>query len=295
MKKDLRCPYSIINQDIICEHKLARMIIPSAVTLHNHDGYEIVLFLGGDVSLIVESIEKKLECGDMIFINPYSFHGLNLTDAEHYERIVLNIRYKYLQELNDDETDLSVCFRQIFSGRLNIMHLGENKLQQFVSLADRLEKSIATRQYGQKLLSRAILSELMILAGQYMELSVAPNYDSIMPTVVSNTFEYIEQNLTANITVNSIAEHLHYSSDYISRVFKNTAGSSLKHYINAKKISLAQQFLHQGYSPYDVCFMVGYNNYSSFSRRFSEQIGYSPKQYQLKYRGNMVKRASFCD
>lgn len=295
MKKDLRCPYSIIDEDIICEHKLARIIIPSTVTLHNHDGYEIVLFLGGDVSLIVESVEKKLECGDIIFINPYSFHGLNLTDAEHYERIVLNIRYKYLQELNDDETDLSVCFRQMFSGRLNIMHLSENTFQQFVSLAHRLEKSIATRQYGQKLLSKAILSEFMILAGQYMELSVAPNYDSIMPTLISNTFEYIEQNLTANITISSIAEHLHYNSDYLSRVFKNTVGSSLKHYINAKKISLAQQYLHQGYSPYDVCFMVGYNNYSSFSRRFSEQIECSPKQYQLKYQREYGKKGSFCD
>ncbi|MCI9338179.1 MAG: helix-turn-helix transcriptional regulator [Lachnospiraceae bacterium] len=26
--------------------------------------------------------------------------------------------------------------------------------------------------------------------------------------------------------------------------------------------------------------MIGYNNYSSFSRRFSAQVGMSPKQYQ---------------
>ena len=30
--------------------------------------------------------------------------------------------------------------------------------------------------------------------------------------------------------------------------------------------------------------LVGYNNYSSFSRRFSTQIGVSPKQYQLSNR-----------
>ena len=55
-------------------------------------------------------------------------------------------------------------------------------------------------------------------------------------------------------------------------------------YINAKKIVLAQKLLLQNYSPYDVCFMVGYNNYSSFSRRFSKQIGTSPKQFQLSHK-----------
>lgn len=285
MKKDLNCPYTIIDKDIICEHKLARIDISSIRTLHNHDGYEIVLFLRGDASIIVESVEKKLERGDMVFISPFSFHGLNLnfTDIDKYERIVLNIRYNYLQELCDDETDLTVCFHQISPGRPNIIHLSEDALQQFVSIGDRLEKSINTKQYCQKLLSRALLSEFMVLACQYMKLSVAANYESIMPAIISNVVEYIEQNISGNISVSSIANHLHYNPDYLSRAFKNTTGLSLKHYINAKKCSLAQQYLHQGYSPYDVCFMIGFNNYSSFSRLFSEIIGCSPKQYQMKY------------
>jgi AraC-like DNA-binding protein len=77
---------------------------------------------------------------------------------------------------------------------------------------------------------------------------------------------------------------LHYSSDHLSRVFSEAMGDSLNHYINAKKIVLAQKLLLQNYSPYDVCFMVGYNNYSSFSRRFSKQIGIAPKQFQLSHR-----------
>lgn len=290
MKKDLHCPYSIIDRDIICEHKLARILLSSLLTLHNHDGYEIVLFLAGDVSIFVESAEKKLERGDMIFIGPYTFHGLNVLDIEKYERIVINIRYNYLQMLSDDETDLSICFSQMYPGRPNIIHLNEDALQKFVALGDRLEKCLTMRQYGQKILSKALLSEFMIMAGQHMGLSATQHYESIMPSIVSNIFEYIEQNLNTNITVNSIAKHLHYSCDYLSRVFKNTTGGSLKHYINAKKISLAQQYLRQGCTPHDVCFMLGYNNYSSFSRLFSEQIGQSPKQYQLNVSGGRGQR-----
>lgn len=289
MKKDLHCPFSIIDRDVICEHKLARVDKSSTVTLHNHDGYEIVLVLAGDVVFFVEAVEIKLKRGDMIFIAPYTFHGLNVTDVDKYERVVVNIRYNYLQDLSDDETDLSICFSQMFSGRPNLINLDEDTIQKFVSLADRIEKCIATRQYGQKILEKALLSEFMIMVGQYMELAASHHYESITESIISNIFEHIDQNLTGNLTVNSIADKLHYSNDYLSRVFKKTTGGSLKHYINAKKISLAQQYLHQGSSPYDVCFMVGYNNYSSFSRVFSEQIGISPKQYQLRYQGEYGK------
>ena len=291
MKNVWYCPSTIIDQDIICEHKLNRITMSSlTVTPHNHDGYEIIIFLGGNASVIVESLVKEMERGDIVFVSPYSFHGMNLTGVTDYERITINIKLKYLQEICDDETDLSVCFRQMLSGRFNLIHLDEPTLQQFVTLADRLEKCIASKQFGWRLLSRALLTEFMITAAQYMDLSSSPHYESLMPNIVYNVIEYIEQNITGDLTVNSIAKHFHHNSDYLSKVFKNATGNSLKYFINAKRITLAQQYLQQGYSPYDVCFMVGYNNYSSFSRCFSNYIGCPPKQYQLQYQGDYGRK-----
>lgn len=124
MKKDLHCPYSILNADIICEHKSARIDNPGNVTLHNHDGYELLLFLKGDASVFVESEEKKLEPGDIIMIRPYLFHGIRVADISCYERVVLNIRPEILQNLSDGESDLSLCFHASES-RLNLLHLTE--------------------------------------------------------------------------------------------------------------------------------------------------------------------------
>lgn len=288
MKKDLHCSYSILDRNIICEHKTAGINMPSTVTLHNHDGYEILLFLHGDVSIFIESEEKKLERGDLVFISPYAFHGINLADIDNYERVVINIRQNYLQELNDKDTDLSVCFNQVPSTRLNLAHLNEEAIQQFVSFAVKLENSLLNEQYGHTILAKSYLCELLVFIYQHTSISTTPIYVNTMPSIVSKIFTYIEKNLTSTITVESLAQQLHHNSDYLNRAFKTTTGDSLKHYINAKKISLAQQYLHQGYSPYDVCFMIGFNNYSSFSRNFSKQIGQSPKQYQMKNTGNNI-------
>lgn len=284
MKRDLHCPYSILDNDLICEHKLNRVVIPSTATLHNHDGFEIVVYLKGDVQIFVESEAKQMERGDIFLIPTFSFHGLNTFDVENYERIVLNIRPNLLQELSDKHTDLSSCFYNIKPGKLNYLHVDDSYLDELVSLLDKLEKVSRSSQYGSSILAKAYLAEFMVAISNYAHHSEAPSFESIMSPAIAKVFAYVDENLCNNITVEKIADDLHHNSDYLGRLFHEVTGGSLKYYINAKKISLAQKYLCEGYSPYDVCFMIGYNNYTSFSRRFSSHIGCSPKQYQQKWR-----------
>lgn len=284
MKKCLDCPYSIIDLPIICEHKTARVTPSDIKTVHNHDGYEVVLFLKGDVNMMVEPDLFKMKRGDLFFISPLVFHGLDLIDIDSYERVVINIQYKYLEELGDESTDFSTLFRSDSSQNMNHLRIPENEIDRFVSLAEKLEACIGSTDFGHNALAKAYLTEFLLLTTKFSSSAPVQSKNNLMPVVVSKLFDYVEAHITEDITINKIADELHYSSDHLSRVFLEATGDSLKHYINGKKIVLAQKLLLQNYSPYDVCFMVGYNNYSSFSRRFSNQIRMSPKQFQLSHR-----------
>lgn len=284
MKKCLDCPYSIIDLPIICEHKTARVTPSDIKTVHNHDGYEVVLFLKGDVNMMVEPDLFKMKRGDLFFISPLVFHGLDLIDIDSYERVVINIQYKYLEELGDESTDFSTLFRSDSSQNMNHLRIPENEIDRFVSLAEKLEACIGSTDFGHSALAKAYLTEFLLLTTKFSSSAPVQSKNNLMPVVVSKLFDYVEAHITEDITINKIADELHYSSDHLSRAFSEATGDSLKHYINAKKIALAQKLLLENNSPYDVCFMVGYNNYSSFSRRFSTQIGMSPKQYQLSNR-----------
>lgn len=280
--------YCIMDCDLYCRHKRGDVDVPSTVTLHNHDGYEILLFLAGDVSLFVESEEKKMERGDLVLIRPYEFHGVTMMNTESYERITLDFREDYLISACDEKTDLSLCFNRESGSRINYVHLDEDAIPQYVELARKMEDYLRNNHYGAGVMLKSLFSIFMVQVNQHAHTLSTPSYSSIMPPVVSKIFDYISSNLTNDITVEDIANALHHNSDYLNRAFKNVTGRSLKQYISAKKISLAQQYLTQGYAPYDVCFMVGYKNYSSFSRRFSELLGISPKQYQLKYQSGYL-------
>jgi len=289
MQKDYQCSHSILDDDIICEHKNAHLALPSTVKLHHHDGYEIVLFLGGEhVTIYVESERKELERGDLILIDSYTFHGLYLDESSNYERVVINIEERYLEKISTKETNLSSCFHLASPNALNLIHLDETKISQFMTISTKLEHVIKEAQYGYDILKCAYLSELMVFVNVIKTSTASSSYPSIMPKIVSNTFTYIGKNLSTDITVDKIAKSLHHHSDYLSRCFKEVTGYTLKHYILAKRIALAQKKIREGSSPYDACFQIGFNNYSSFSRAFSKQIGCSPKKYQLKYREKIL-------
>ncbi len=284
MKKCLNFPYTVIDSEIICEHKKARVDQSDISTVHNHDGYEIVLFLDGDVNMMIEPDLFKMKPGDVFFVSPLVFHGVDLEDVSGYERIVINVQYEYLKKLGDAETDFSTLFRSKESANMNHLRIPEESLPKFISVAKDLEEALHSDSYGHSILARSYLSQFLLLTCRYSENVPPQKKSSTMPAAVVKILEYIDEHITDDITINAMSSELHYSSDHLSRVFSEATGDSLKHYINAKKIALAQKLLLQNNSPYDVCFMVGYNNYSSFSRRFSNQIGMSPKQYQLSYR-----------
>lgn len=284
MNRDLHCPYSILSSDIICEHKSARIEQPNTSTLHNHDGYELLLFLNGNANIFVESEEKKLQYGDLIIIPPYLYHGIRVTEIEQYERIVINIRSNILKALGDDETNLLSVFQPENDNKFILVSLSEQQVLEIEPILGNLEKSLNRRMYGHSVLSKAYLTEFLINIANLMQRTPSAEYENIMSPIVKRIFEYIDDNIYNELSVQIIAQNLHHNIDYLGRVFKTATGSSLKYYINGKKIALAQKLLREGNSPYDVCFMLGFNNYSSFSRCFSAHAGMSPKQYVMSFR-----------
>lgn len=284
MKRDFNCSYSILGSDLICEHKSAKLTLPDTVTLHNHDGFELVLFLNGNLSMIVESVEKKLVRGDLVIVPPFKFHGLNLTkndvaQASDYERILINIKPEYFRALGNESTDLHSFISNEAAGPFNVIHIDEAALSDFVNALNQIEAHLKDDSFGHELMAQSAFTMFLISLARYSHHAPSVDVKNTLPDLVSKIFDLVEANLSENITVEALASLLNHNSDYISRVFKKTTGGSLKHYINAKKISKAQQYLSLGYSPSAVCYMVGYENYSSFSRRFHEHVGLSPRQY----------------
>lgn len=284
MGHDAKKKFTALDAEIQCECKTITDVVDYSMDMHNHDGYEVLLVLGGIVNLYTEYGGNRLKRGDLVCIDELDFHRVEVITKGIYDRIVVNVKRYVLEGASSGQTDLLTCFRRNSRSPLNVIHLSEEEMMRLDVYARSLQESLLRRQPGDEILSDAYLKQIMVTVNRhFLDQDILPRVQ-IMPGLVMETFNYIENHLTEEITLKCLEENLHYNGTYISRRFKRITGISLQNFIIAKKVMLSCKLLREGVSPCNACEMTGFNSYSNFSRTFSKQVGMSPKKYQMENR-----------
>ncbi len=95
------------------------------------------------------------------------------------------------------------------------------------------------------------------------------------------TEKFIDANYKKNITVSDVARNVGVSLSYLSRIYKESKGVTLIHYINMKKIDAAKKYLgNTDMKIYEIAEALGFENTTYFSYFFKKSTGISPKEYQ---------------
>lgn len=108
--------------------------------------------------------------------------------------------------------------------------------------------------------------------------SVMPD---IQPKYVEKAKLYISENSGQMISVKEVAEHVHLSPEYFTRLFKKETGRNIKDYIVESKIALAKDLLISSTLPVSmVALEVGYTNFSHFTAMFRKYESMTPSEYR---------------
>lgn len=92
---------------------------------------------------------------------------------------------------------------------------------------------------------------------------------------------YIDENLTAPLTISHLAGLCHFSDDYFIRRFRQSMGQSAVAYIQEKRVTLAaQRLLFSPDSIETIAAQCGFGNRFYFSRVFKKHTGFAPAAYR---------------
>jgi len=252
---------------------------------HYHDVYEIYFFLSGNVSYVVESNIYKLKYGDILIMSPNEIHRPFIEDNCVYERIVINFGAQIPQLFSSQTTNLLSCFHPADHDRQNLIRFNESQLKEVINLFDKIESSITSKNPYTNVLALNSFIELLVLINQAFEGNLALYRQSNLPKKLSPILQYIDKNISNNISVEHLAEVFHINRSYLTSMFKKSTGASLQEYILSKKISKAKMLLSQGYNVTEACYMSGFNDYCHFITIFKKTVGITP----LKYRKQIMQ------
>ncbi|WP_315675647.1 AraC family transcriptional regulator [Clostridium sp. 19966] len=248
---------------------------------HYHEFDKIIIFISGDVTYLVEGRAYKLRPWNVLFVGSNDIHKPMINSQETYERIVIWINAKFLQEHSKDNCNLLCCMQNSSKYKRNLLSLSTSNEIRLKQLLKQLEASIIDKEFGGSILKNAaFLTFIVNLNRMYIgsKEETASEYVKSDDRIIK-IIDYIRNNLNQELSVEKLAEKFFVNKYYLMHRFKEQTGYTLHAYISQKRLMMAASLLKSGSKPLEIYSQCGFLDYSVFHRGFKKQYGISPKQY----------------
>ncbi len=237
--------------------------------MHAHNHYEILVFISGDISYLVEGNVYRPQPWDILLFDIAETHAVNVHSDKPYERMVIQMD----KELFGDVLSQAAVFAP-FQNR----ELGKNNILHPEDFKDGLWKRTLLRLTERKEPDRfeslaCILSILSEINHAFKAKDKAAPEDSLASRIVQYTNEHITEPLTAEC----IARQFFISRTALYSLFRESTGTGIHDYINVKRLIMAQELLRKGEKPTDAYEKCGFRDYSTFFRAYKSRFLISPK------------------
>lgn len=249
------------------------------IPFHYHDFHKIILFLSGEAQYIIEGKNYPLHNRDILFVGAGEIHKPVTFQDKSYERIVIYASPEFLQHCGQGKADLGECF-QIAKQTSSVMHMPPGQNHDLLYHMEKLERVDREQGFANELYVEILFIEFMILLNRSLkdkELNV--HHTATYDEKIQQLLEYINENLSDDLSVDKLAEQVFLSKFYLMRKFKADTGYSIHQYINSKRMLMAKKMLSTtDLSITDICYQCGFKEYSVFSREFKKQFKITPRQ-----------------
>lgn len=216
--------------------------------------------------------------------------------TEHQELCCLAVRIEQPGNMSEDILEkIGEISREILGSCLECIRIGSGQIVIILEGSPDNKKMI----HFHNMIETAWETEVWTACGRqvenYMDLPLSmEDALALLPgkqkhkaeNLVADSVRLIEQNLgNESFGVNDIAEALHISSSYLSKIFRKNLGATCIEYINQKRLEKAKDLLaHTTMTQEEIAHAVGYANVHYFSMLFKKLSGETPGQYRRQVR-----------
>ncbi len=249
---------------------------------HSHDGAELYFTLSDLPDVLLNDTVSAVPAGTLIIIPPFCVHQLYHEIGKTYERYVLSIHSQWLDSVFCHNTG---AFPYLKEGATPLLLKPDDTmkatwvsgLEQFLSYPSPTTPE-AMNSFFQLMLRLSQMSKQFSTQDSYL-FPISSTQET-----VNKVIAYIQEHIYENLTVADLAAHFYLHPDYLSRLFKKHAHTSVSHYMALQKTATAQSLLREGYTVAQVQEKLNYSSYAYFFKAFQKNAGVSPSKYREQAR-----------
>lgn len=197
-----------------------------------------------------------------------------------------NTRYYYFSDKDDPWTKLWInCRGPVVKGLVNAYNFNKHILfPKQHALRSEFEQIYALME-NRNIPNQHVLQETEIIIHkifQTISSTLSSDKDNDEMYIVKN---YIDQHIEELITIQELGQLIYRSPDYLSKHFKAEFGQTPYQYLLEQKMSIACFSLTNTTLPIQqIAKSLGYDDAQYFSGLFKKKTGFSPREYQKKFR-----------
>lgn len=231
---------------------------------HSHNAYELLYFINGDATYVIEDKKYKLSSGDLIITRPSTYHFIQIDSGAEYER----------HDLLFDHKRLGINMHALPTG-LDVVNIRSGDViseifNKFGFYAEKFDDTFFCE-----------IAKLLIQETVY-NLSLVENRNetdfSVINPILSRALAYIGENLFTVKDISEVAGAVFVTESYLFRLFKQELFKTPKKYIIEKRLLWAQEQLRKGKRPTEIAEESGFDDYTTFYRNYTELFGKKPSE-----------------
>ena len=239
---------------------------------------EITYVLSGKAKVISDDCCEDISAGQIHFVKKGSVHKFEVYPDDDFRYICIGYTTDKKEKFMEDFYNL-VKLKKYF------VTDDDSTVKKLSSLM--VDESYDWDEYSETMisqyLSQIVVNLSSILSGKSKRLTAKNNEISMASSTIYKILRFVDREYLNIESVKDISESLSYSEYYISHLFSEKMGVTVKEYITRKKVSHACELLKT--SPLGIEEISEHLNFSSshsFRRAFKKITGVSPREYKNK-------------
>lgn len=252
--------------------------------LHWHTAMEIIMPLEESYKVNINKSTYSLNVGDILMIPPGDLHELYAPPTGC--RMILQFDFSLIENLKGFANMFPILLQEHLITPSNspdiyveLKHLLLSIIDDYVNNEPLCETSIYSR----------IIQVFVLTTRKYMntvnlfsDLKISKQKEYIEKFKL--IFDYINDNLTEDITLDKIAHVAGFSKFHFSRIFKQFTNLSFYNYLIQQRVKAAENLLlNPNFTITDVAMQSGFRSLSTFNRVFKSVKECTPTEFKNLY------------